>query len=161
MTSDEIQSLLRHGYTAAGTALTIGTMIAVIPPDAVQPAIAALHDMGDGLQQAFGGASKLVLLFGPIIAGISTKIAMLAVSLKSQVAKVHEAAPHELMIAVADQAPATLAKATAALLGVQVEVSGNASATLRTLASDPDQPDIVKAPRLESMSTASPLSRKI
>lgn len=145
MTSDEIQSLLRHGYTAAGTALTIGTLIAVVPQDAVQPTLAALHDIGDGLQQAFGGASKLVLIFGPIIIGLSAKVAAFAVSLKSQVARVHEAAPHELMIAVANQEPATLAKATATIPGVQVTVSAAAPPSLRVLAADDMQPDIVKS----------------
>lgn len=159
MTSDQIQSILRHGYTAAGTALTIGTLIAVVPADAVQPAIAALHDVGDGLQQAFGGVSKLVIIFGPIVVGISAKAAAFAASLRSQVAKVHEAAPQELLNAVAVQAPGTLAKATAAIPGVQIEVSGAAPAPLRALAADPDQPDIVKRPI--PAPSSSPLSRKV
>lgn len=142
---DTINSLLRQGYTAGGTALTIAAMLAVIPQDAVQPAIAALHQVGDGLETAFGGFSKLTILFGPIIVGLSAKAAAFAVSLKSQVKRVHEAAPHELMNAVADQTPGTLAKATAALPGVQVTVSSAAAPSLRILAADNSQPDIVKA----------------
>jgi hypothetical protein len=38
---DTINSLLRQGCTAAGTALTIGTLVAVVPQEAVQPTIAA------------------------------------------------------------------------------------------------------------------------
>lgn len=158
LTSDEIQSMLRHGYTAAGTALTIGALIAVVPVDAVQPTIAALHDIGDGLQQAFGGASKIVLFFGPIIMGVSTKIAAIAVSLKSQVAKVHEAAPQELMNAVASQTPGVLAKATATIPGVQVTVSAAAPPSLRILAADDMQPDIVKA-SLSAPPVAAPTPR--
>jgi len=142
---DTINSLLRQGYTAAGTALTIGTLIAVVPQEAVQPTIAALHDIGDGLQKAIGGFSSLIVIFGPIIMGLSAKAAAFAVSLKSQVAKVHEAAPHELMSAVQDVTPGTLAKATAALPGVQVTVSSAAAPSLRILAADNSQPDIVKA----------------
>ncbi len=144
-TQDEINSLLRHGYTAAGTAFTIAAMIAVIPPDVVQPAIAALHDVGDGLEKAFGGVSKLVVIFGPIIAGLSARAAAFAVSLKSQVTKVHQADPHELLNVVKEVTPTLLAKTTAAIPGVQVTVTKAAPDSLRVLAADPTQPDIVKA----------------
>lgn len=142
---DAINSLMRQGYTVGGTAFTIAAMIAIIPQESVQPAIAALHQVGDGLQTAFGGFRSLFLIFGPVAIGLSAKAAAFAVSLKSQVKRVHEAAPHELMNAVADQTPGTLAKATASLPGVQVTVSSAAAPSLRILAADNSQPDIVKA----------------
>jgi hypothetical protein len=153
--SDQVSSLLRQGYTAAGTAFTIAAMVAVIPQDAVQPAIAALHEVGDGLQQAFGGVSKLVVILGPVVMGLSARAAAFAVSLKSQVAKVHDASHADLVNAVSEVSPSTLAKATAALPGVQVSVSPGAAPALRTLAADPTQPDIVRARELPPSLTAS------
>lgn len=158
LTSAELQSLLRQGYTAAGTAFTIAAAIAVIPAESVQPAIAALHDIGDGAEKIFGGFSKLVLIFGPVVAGLSAKAAAFAVSLKSQVKSVHAAAPDELMNAVTNQTPGVLAKATAALPGVQVTVSANASQSLRILAADDSQPDIVKS-SLSAPPVAPPTAR--
>ena len=146
-TQAQIDSLLRQGYTAGGTAFTIAAMLAIIPQDAVQPAIVALHQIGDGLKQALGGFSNLIIIFGPIIMGLSAKAAAFAVSLKSQIKGVHAASPQDLMNAVASQTPGTLAKAAAALPGVQVMVSGVASQSLRSLAADPSQPDIVAAVR--------------
>ena len=143
--SDTINSLLRQGYTAAGTAFTIAAMVAIIPQDAVQPAVTALHEVGDGLQQAFGGVSKLVVILGPVIVGLSARAAAFAVSLKSQVAKVRDASHTDLVAVVSQVSPGILAKATAALPGVQVTVSNIASPSLRALANDDSQPDIVKA----------------
>jgi hypothetical protein len=142
---DVVNSLLRQGYTAAGTAFTIAAMIAVIPQDAVQPAIAALHEIGDGLQQAFGGFSKLVIILGPVVAALSARAAAFAVTLKSQVAKVHDASHADLVNAVSQVAPTALVKAAGALQGVQVAVSPSASPEMKALASDPqNQSDIVR-----------------
>jgi len=142
---DQINSLLRQGYTAAGTAFTIAAMVAIIPQDAVQPAVAALHEIGDGLQQAFGGVSKLVVILGPVVIGLSARAAAFAVSLKSQVAKVHDASHGDLVAAVSAVAPTTLVKAAGALQGVQVAVGPAASSEMKALASDPtNQSDIVR-----------------
>lgn len=69
-TENQINAALRHVYTVGGTVLTMAAVVAVIPQDSVQPAIMALHDVGDGLHQAFGGATKLLLIVGPALTAI-------------------------------------------------------------------------------------------
>ncbi len=144
-TQDQIHSYVRHGVSVGGTILTIASMLAFIPMDKVQDAIGALQSLGTDLEKVFGDAAVLISIVGPAFITVAAKFAAGAVSLKSQVAKVHAASPRDLMNAVSDVTPGTLAKATAALPGVQVTVSNAAAPALRTLATDNSQPDIVRA----------------
>ncbi len=88
VTQAQVDAALRHVYTSAGTVLTIGTVIAVVPQDSVQPIMDALRQIGDGLHQIVGGFSKLTLIAGPIVVGIMAKIAAGSAAFKSQLASV-------------------------------------------------------------------------
>lgn len=90
--SNQLNAGLRHVYTAVGTAFTILVALAVIPQDQVQPALDAIHQIGDGIQQIFGGASKLWIILGPIIASLAAKGAVTAASFKNQLKSVTTAA---------------------------------------------------------------------
>jgi hypothetical protein len=91
-TEGQVSAALRHVYTSAGTVLAIGTIVAVVPQDQVQPIMDALRQVGDGLQQVFGGVSKLVIIVGPIVAAWMAKIAATSASFKSQLKSVTAAA---------------------------------------------------------------------
>ena len=157
-TQATVISAVRHGVSVIGTGITIASMLAFIPADKVQPAINTLQALGTDLEKVFGDAALLFSIIGPSIVAIAIKFAGDAVSLKSQVLGVREAAPHDLLNAVAKNSPGALAIATAALPGVQVTVSGAAAPALRTLAADEVHPDIVKA-SLTAPTVAPPVSR--
>lgn len=116
----QLNAGLRHVYTAAGTALTIGTLLAVIPQESVQPTLDALHQMGDGLQQVFGGASKLVTVLGPVVVAFATKYAVGSASFRSRLAGLvasvnapDKAVEKAALVAAVDQVPGVAAAATA------------------------------------------------
>lgn len=88
ITDNQVSAALRHVYTSAGTVLAIGTLVAVVPQDQVQPIMDALRETGDGLQHAFGGLSKLIVLVGPIVAVWMAKIAASSASFRSQLQSV-------------------------------------------------------------------------
>lgn len=87
-TEGQVSAAMRHVYTSAGTVLAIGTIVAVVPQDQVQPIMDALRQVGDGLQQVFGGVSKLVLIAGPIVVGWMGKIAAARAGFTSQLKSV-------------------------------------------------------------------------
>lgn len=83
---NQVNAGLRHVYTSAATILTLATVVAIVPQESVAPILAALHQIGDGVQQVVGGFSKLSVLVGPIIAGLMIKIAGGSAGIKSQAA---------------------------------------------------------------------------
>lgn len=88
VTQAQVDAALRHVYTAAGTVLTIGTVVAVVPQESVQPIMDALRQIGDGLHQMIGGFSKLSLIAGPIVIGLMGKIAAGSAGFRNQLASV-------------------------------------------------------------------------
>lgn len=91
-TAQQVDAALRHAYTSAGTVLAICALAAVIPKEDVQPILDALHQIGDGLEQVFGGASKLVIIIGPVVAVWMGKIAAAKAGFLSQLKSVTAAA---------------------------------------------------------------------
>lgn len=84
VTKGQIDAALRHVYTSAGTVLTIGTVLAVVPADSVQPIITELQNIGDNIQSILGSIAKLSILVGPIIGAVMAKLAFKSASPKSQ-----------------------------------------------------------------------------
>lgn len=125
-TQAQVSAALRHVYTSAATVLAIGTIVAVVPQDQVQPIMDALRQTGDGLQQVFGGVSKLVLIIGPIIAALSGKAAFASAGFGPQLRSIFNiiAKPGN-----ADQKAQVLA-ATAAIPEVQKIVAPDVAATV-------------------------------
>jgi hypothetical protein len=60
MTSDQINSALRHAYSAIGAIGAFAVAIHFAPPEMVDSATAALHQIGDGLSMTFGGVMALI-----------------------------------------------------------------------------------------------------
>ena len=84
MTSDQVNAGLRHLGTASVTAVTILGGLGVLSSDQLSSVIDALHQVTGGLEQVFGGVSKLVLVLGPIAAIWFGKGAVTAASLRGQ-----------------------------------------------------------------------------
>lgn len=72
----QVDAGMRHVYTAAGSIFTLLAAVAIIPQDQVQPALNALHQIGDGAKQIMGGFSALWVIIGPVIMGLAAKRAM-------------------------------------------------------------------------------------
>lgn len=90
--ANQVDAALRHAYTAAGTVLALGAVVAVVPQESVQPIMDALRQTGDGLQQVFGGMSKLLVIVGPIVGAWMAKIAATKAGFTSQLKSVTAAA---------------------------------------------------------------------
>jgi hypothetical protein len=60
MTRDQVNSALRHAYSVIGTVGAVVVAMQFAPPEMVNAATAALHQIGDGLSMAFGGVMALV-----------------------------------------------------------------------------------------------------
>lgn len=86
--NDQVGSGLRHVYTAGGTAFTLMAGLALMPTEQVQPALDALHQIGDGIKQIMGGASALWAIVGPVIIGFAVKAGVMKSSFASQLASV-------------------------------------------------------------------------
>lgn len=85
---DSYKALLRHVYTSAGTLLFIGTAIAVVPQDSVQPILNSLHTIGDDVGKLIGDFKALMVLIGPIIIALTAKYAGAAASFQTFLKKV-------------------------------------------------------------------------
>lgn len=81
----QTDAVMRHVYTVGGTTFTIFAALALIPQDQVQPALDALHQVGDGLTTVFGGLSKLWIILGPVAIGLAAKGAGVAATFSHQV----------------------------------------------------------------------------
>lgn len=79
-----VESVLRHVGTAGGTAVAIFSTLGFLSPATATSAIAALHQTMDGLQQALGGISQLVLVLGPAFAALMAGLAGTSSTLKAQ-----------------------------------------------------------------------------
>jgi len=65
-TENQVNAALRHVGTAAASAASVFVVFGFLTPEQAQSVIADMQDIVGGLQQAFGGFSKLALLLGPI-----------------------------------------------------------------------------------------------
>src|SRR5271165_2094015 len=83
-TSEQVSAAMRHVGTATATATAMMALLGVLNQDQVQAVVVDVHQITDGLQQVFGGASKLVVLLGPIAALYFGKVAFASASLRSQ-----------------------------------------------------------------------------
>ena len=87
-TTQQVNAALRHGVTAGATAFTVLGIIAVVPQDQVAGLIQDLHDIDSGLEQAFGGFSKLFIVLGPAVGVFMAKLAAASASIVSQLKSV-------------------------------------------------------------------------
>jgi hypothetical protein len=87
-TADQVNAGLKHIGTAGATVATVAAVFGFIPQDKVTEITADLHQIADGLTNAFGGFSKLFMILGPIAAVWFGKRAMTSQSLTNQLISV-------------------------------------------------------------------------
>ena len=67
-TENQVNAALRHVGTSAATAVTVFTALGFLSPEQAQGIVAAMQDVVAGLQQAFGGFSRIAIIIGPVFA---------------------------------------------------------------------------------------------
>lgn len=65
--STKVNVALRYVGTSAATVVTLLGVVGNLDPDSAQSAMAAIHQMMDGINQATLGAGKLFLIIGPVV----------------------------------------------------------------------------------------------
>lgn len=83
-TNDQVSAALRHVGTAGATTVGVFAVLGILSPDQVAAVIADIHQITDGLQQTFGGVSKIIIIVGPIAATYFAKGAVMAAGLRRQ-----------------------------------------------------------------------------
>ncbi len=83
-TGPQVDATMRHVYTSGATVFTVLAALAIMPADQVQPAIDALHKVGDDVKALMGDLSALWIILGPIVIGFVAKAAAFSASLRSQ-----------------------------------------------------------------------------
>lgn len=120
-TANQVNSVLRHVGTASASVASVFMVLGFLTPEQSQAVIADMQQIVAGLQQAFGGFSKLIIVVGPVFAGLMATFAAKsgsAASLLSTLTKIaHSNTP------VADDAKIAIANAAAALPEVQKVVA--------------------------------------
>jgi hypothetical protein len=113
-TENQVNSALRHVGTATGTTVGLFVVLGQLSPEQASSIIAAMHQVTDGLQQAFGGISKISLIIGPLFAAWMALMAGKSAGVKSQLANILKIATSSG--AGADQAQAGVVAASTMVL---------------------------------------------
>jgi hypothetical protein len=82
-TSNQVSAVLRYATNSAASVGGVLVIMGFLSPDQSAALLADLHQITDGLQQAFGGFSKASALLGPIIVIWVAKMGYSASSLSS------------------------------------------------------------------------------
>jgi Mn2+/Fe2+ NRAMP family transporter len=90
LSSAQVRAGLRHVATASVTAATVLGTLGLLSADQTRDIISGLQQLGNGLQDVFGGASKVIIILGPIAAGWIAKVAVTSASLKSQLTAISQ-----------------------------------------------------------------------
>jgi hypothetical protein len=80
----QVDAAMRHVYTSGASVFTVLSVFALLPSDQVQPAIDALHRLGDDIKALMGDLSALWIILGPVVIGFVAKAAAFSASLRSQ-----------------------------------------------------------------------------
>lgn len=72
---NQVSSVLRHVGTGTASAATVLVTFGFLSPDQSAAVIADMKQIVDGLQQAFGGFSKIALIIGPLFATLMATLA--------------------------------------------------------------------------------------
>jgi hypothetical protein len=125
-TSDQINSALRHVYTAVGTASAVLVMVGLSQQDATNLGL-AVHDIGDGLAKVIAGVGLLVPVLSGLYAAWSASPFSRLISMKKdpEIAQVL-AKPGTPTAALADSIPGD--KITVATPAVVRAIQANAPA---------------------------------
>ncbi len=80
----QIAAGLRYAGTIAGSVGSMAVVIGLLPPDSAQNIVNAFQKLMGDLQPVFGDVYVLVVLVGPIIVSLLTRMGVKAASPKSQ-----------------------------------------------------------------------------
>jgi hypothetical protein len=111
---NSVNAALRHIGTATGTATGIFVVLGFLSPEQSASIIQAMHDVTAGLQQAFGGFSKIALIAGPVFAAWMATMASRSATVKSQISSILNATKSSSSV-TAEDAKQQLVAATATL----------------------------------------------
>lgn len=73
--ANTVNSVLRHVGTAIASGGSVFVVLGFLSPDQAQSIIADMREIVDGLQQAFGGFSKIAIIVGPLFATLMATLA--------------------------------------------------------------------------------------
>jgi len=116
-TENQVNAALRHVGTSAATAITVFTALGFLTPEQSQGIVSAMQDVVAGLQQAFGGFSKIAIIVGPIFATLMAAYAAKSGSASSLVGTLLKMANNN------DAAKTALVNATTSLPEVEKVVA--------------------------------------
>ena len=85
---NEVTTALRYAGSAAVWSGGALVFLGVLSPEQSTALIADVHQMTDGLQQAFGGFSKAIVLIAPIVGVYLAKVGVTSSSLTNLIKKV-------------------------------------------------------------------------
>lgn len=74
-TENQVNAALRHVGTASASAASVFVVLGFLSPDQAQAIIADMQQIVAGLTQAFGGFSKILIIVGPVFAGLMATFA--------------------------------------------------------------------------------------
>ena len=120
-TENQVNAALRHVGTASASVASVFVVLGFLTPDQSQAIIADMQQIVAGLQQAFGGFSKLAIIVGPIFAGLMATFAAKSGSVTSIIATLLKTA-HANTIA-SDEAKTAIVNAAAGLPEVEKVVA--------------------------------------
>jgi len=120
-TENQVNAALRHVGTATASAASVFVVFGFLTPDQAQAVIADMQQIIGGLQQAFGGFSKLALLLGPIFATLMATYAAKSGTVISMLASLNKIANSNK--STSTEAKAAIVNAASALPEVEKVVA--------------------------------------
>jgi hypothetical protein len=118
-TENQVNAALRHVGTATASAASVFVVLGFLSPEQAQAVIADMQQIVDGLQQVFGGFSKLLIVIGPVFATVMAGFAAKSGGAANLVASV-------LKIATGPASPAA-AEAQKAIVQATVAIAKDSS----------------------------------
>ena len=120
-TENQVNAALRHVGTATASVASVFVVFGFLTPDQAQAVIADMQQIIGGLQQAFGGFSKLALLLGPIFATLMATYAAKSGTVISMLASLNKIANSNK--STSTEAKAAIVNAASALPEVEKVVA--------------------------------------
>ena len=116
-TENQVNAALRHVGTASASVASVFVVLGFLTPDQSSAVIADMQEIVAGLQQAFGGFSKLALVLGPVLATVMATYAAKSGSAASMIGALIKIT-HKTNTIAADDAKAAIVNVVAPALAV-------------------------------------------
>ena len=116
-TENQVNAALRHVGTASASVASVFVVLGFLSPEQSAAVIADMQQIVAGLQQAFGGFSKLALVLGPVMATVMATYAAKSGSAASMLGNLIKMT-HNSNAPAADEAKAAIVNVVAPALAV-------------------------------------------